>query len=142
MGEVVVQIKKTNLAENIDAGTVNIRRDGYFPRAYVIDLALDSVPDHVWQDIFERQWRTSRHLWDRKLFIIGDTLRLVTSPEDIEEKLGWIKEIVTVTNKKVEDFNKQQEWTERASPQIQRLAIEHEEALGNIREALRKIFQS
>lgn len=134
-------MKKTNLMESMNAGTVNIRRDDYFPRAFVIDLALDSVPDHAWQDIFERQWRTSRHLWDRKLFIIGDTLRLVTSSEDIEEKLSWIKEIVTATNKKVEDFNKQQEWTARASPQIQRVAIEHEETVGNIREALRKVFQ-
>jgi hypothetical protein len=91
---------------------------------------LDSTPDHVWQDFFEREWRSSRHLWDRKIFVIGDKLRLVTSEMDLEDKLDWVKQIVVQTNGRIDEYqketemrtvqldeqaNRQAEWTERAS---------------------------
>lgn len=123
-------VKPVKILEPVDAATVKIDRDHYFKNAFVIDLPLDSTPDHVWQDIFDREWRTSRHLWDRKLFIVGDKLRLVTSPTDLEDKLDWVKQIVALTNSRIDDYvkdvkartaeldeqaSKQVEWTDRAS---------------------------
>lgn len=96
--------KKVRLLGLVDSGTVIISRDHYFPSAYTIDLPLDSTPDHVWQDIFEREWRLSRHLWDRKLFIVGDKLRLVTSPLDIEDKLDWVKQVIARTNSRIDEY--------------------------------------
>jgi len=52
------------------------------------------VPDHVWQYIFERKWKSSRHLWDRKLFVIGDKLRLVTTADEFEDKLDWVGQVM------------------------------------------------
>ena len=75
------------LSESIDADTVAISKDHYFANAFVVDLPLGTVPDHVWQDIFEREWKSGRHLWDRKLFVVGEKLRLVTTVNDIEDKL-------------------------------------------------------
>lgn len=136
-----MHVRKIKLVEPVDVGSVNIKKDSYFPNAYIVDLALDSNPDHAWQDIFEGEWRTSRHLWDRKIFIIGDTLRLVTSPNDMAEKLNWVKEIVGSTNKKIEGFNKQTELVLKNNPQTRRTMIEHEETVENIKNALRSVFQ-
>ena len=79
-------VKQVKLLEPVDVDNITIKRDHYFRKAYIIDLPLDSTPDHVWQDIFEREWKSSRHLWDRKLFTIGDKLRLVTTANEIAEK--------------------------------------------------------
>ncbi|RLI21374.1 hypothetical protein DRO54_03880 [Candidatus Bathyarchaeota archaeon] len=97
--------KKVNLLKPFDISKISIKRDRYFPNAYIIDLPLDSVPDHIWQYIFEQKWKSSRHLWDRKLFVIGDKLRLVTSPDNFEEKLDWIEQIIKETNKAIDEHN-------------------------------------
>jgi hypothetical protein len=99
-------VKKVKILEPVDAGTVRINRDHYFRNAFAIDLPLDSTPDHVWQDFFEREWRSSRHLWDRKIFVIGDKLRLVTSETDLEDKLDWVKQIVVQTNGRIDEYQK------------------------------------
>lgn len=98
-------IKKVNLAEGIDMSTVAIHKDHYYPKAYVIDLPLDSTPDHAWLDLFERVWSVTRRMWDRKLFVVGDKLRLVTTTENIEDKLDWVKVVVQQTNKSVDEYN-------------------------------------
>jgi hypothetical protein len=123
-------VKQVKILEPVDVETVKISRDHYFLNAFIIDLPLDSTPDHVWQDMFEREWRSSRHLWDRKLFIVGDRLRLVTSKADLEDKLDWVKQIVLQTNSRIDEYrkemetrtaqldeqaSKQSEWTERAN---------------------------
>ncbi len=137
----MVNVKKVNLTEAIKIDNITIRKDHYFPNAYVIDLPLNSEPDHVWQDIFEREWSTSRHLWDRKIFIIGDTLRLVTTAEDMEEKISWVKEVIASTNKKVEDYNRHMSVAVEAKPETQRVIIEHDETVEGIRKALRLVLR-
>jgi hypothetical protein len=136
----MVHVKKVNLPEPVNVDNINIKKDHYFPNAYIIDFPLDSEPDHAWQDIFEREWRTSRHLWDRKIFIIGDTLRLVTSPNDIGEKISWVKEVISATNRDVENYNKQMNLTLGAKPEAQRAMIEHDETIETIRSALKMVL--
>jgi len=98
-------VKKVALLKPFDINKINIKRDRYFSNAYIIDLPLYSMPDHVWQSIFEQKWKSSRHLWDRKLFVIGDKLRLVTSPDNFEEKLEWIEQVIEATNKAIDEYN-------------------------------------
>ena len=98
-------VKKVALLKPFDINKIDIKRDRYFSNAYIIDLPLDSMPDHVWQSIFEQKWKSSRHLWDRKLFVIGDKLRLVTSPDNFEEKLEWIEQVIEATNKAIDEYN-------------------------------------
>ena len=90
--------KKVNILTPVDIEKVTIKRDHYFPNAYIIDIPLDSVPDHVWQDFFEREWKLSRHLWDRKIYLIGDKIRLLTTIDNLEDKLDWVKRVVEQTN--------------------------------------------
>lgn len=98
-------VKKVRLLQNVDADMIAVNKDHYFPEAYVVDLPLESVPDHIWQDIFERLWKSSRHLWDRKLFVIGSKLRLVTTIDDIEDKIDWIRHVIERTNEEIEKYN-------------------------------------
>lgn len=99
--------RKVRLSKSIDADTVAIGRDHYFANAFVVDLPLETVPDHVWQDIFEREWKSGRHLWDRKLFVMGDKLRLVTTVNDIEDKLDWVKQVIERTNRDIDEYNQE-----------------------------------
>jgi hypothetical protein len=101
--------RKVRLLASPNVDSISINRDRYFHNAYTIDLPLDSMPDHIWQDIFEKQWKSSRHLWDRKLFIVGDKLRLATTVDDLEDKLDWISQIIERTNKDVEEYNQETE---------------------------------
>jgi hypothetical protein len=98
--------KKVKLLEPINADKIPITRDHYFKGAYLIDLPLDHAPDHAWQDIFDREWRSSRRLWDRKLFIINDKLRLITTPDELEEKIDWIKQLIQQTNQEIDEYNR------------------------------------
>ncbi len=96
--------RKVNLLKPFNVDGINVMQDNYFSNAFIVDLPLDSTPDHIWQSIFELKWKSSRHLWDRKTFIINDTLRLVTSPDEFEDKLNWIETVVTETNKTIEEY--------------------------------------
>lgn len=135
--------KKIKFLEHVDVDKINIMRDDYFSNAYMIDLPLDSTPDHVWQDIFEREWKSSRHLWDRKLFVVSDKLRLVTTANEIEEKLGWVKQVIDQTNKGIEEYNREAE-ARRAQieEQMKRQVLEDEARVERIRGVLRRSFRT
>jgi len=101
--------KKVNLKESIEVDKIPIRKDSFSRNAYVIELPLDSQPDYVWQVIFEREWKLSLDLWERKVVIIGDKLLLITTPTEIEEKIDWLKNVIETTNMHVERFNQTQQ---------------------------------
>lgn len=86
------------------------------------------MPDHIWQDIFDREWKAGRHLWDRKLFIIGDKIRLTTTEEDFEEKLDWIERVIDGTNKAVDEYNRSmklpRDWKVRKAAWEERATVE------------------
>lgn len=134
-------VKKVNLKEQIDATSIAVKRDHYFRTAYLIDLPLNSVPDHTWQDILDREWKSSLHLWDRKLFVIGDQLRLVTTINDIGSKLDWVKQIIEKTNESVDEYNSTTEATELQTDDERRRRAEEERMnIDMIRDSIRKRF--
>jgi hypothetical protein len=133
--------KKVKLLEPVDVDKITIKRDHYFPNAYVIDFPLDSTPDHVWQDIFEREWKSSRHLWDRKLFVMGDKLRLLTTADEIEEKLGWVKHVMEQTNTDIDEYNREAESRATELEEQMKRTIEEEKAnVERMREVIRRRF--
>ena len=136
--------KKVDLLKPIDVDSIEIKKDSYFPNAYIINLHLASKPGHIWQDIFEREWKSSRHLWDRKIFVVGDKLRLITMPYQIEEKLDWVQRVIDVTNKKVEEYNQEAQVAELKAVKEKKREKEieaHDEFIKKIRKALKKKFQ-
>jgi len=100
--------KKVNLIESIEVDNIPIRKDSFSRNAYVIELPLDSQPDYAWQVIFEREWKLSLDLWERKVVIVGDKLLLITTPTEIEEKIEWLRNVIKTTNMNVEKFNQTQ----------------------------------
>jgi hypothetical protein len=139
--------RKAKLLEPVDLEKLNIKRDHYFPNAYIIDLPLDSVPDHVWLDIFEREWARSIHLWDRKLFVIGDKLRLLTTKHDIKDKLDWVKEVIEHTNSDIDEYNDKAQARiaqreERIGEELKKQTLsEEKEHVEMIKETIRKSFK-
>lgn len=132
--------RKVRLLASPNVDSISISRDRYFHNAYTIDLPLDSMPDHIWQDIFEKEWKSSRHLWDRKLFIVGDKLRLATTVDDLEDKLDWISQIIERTNKDVDEYNQE---TEARETQVEedarrRTAEGDRVSVDTIRDTIRK----
>lgn len=125
-------VRTVNLMKPIDVDRIQIRRDSFFANAYVIELPLDSQPDHVWQTLFEQEWKTSLHLWERKVVVVGDKLLLITTPTEIEDKIDWVKRVIRSTNTSVERFNKTQRIMEDA---VEAEALRKHENI--IRDALR-----
>jgi hypothetical protein len=134
--------KKVNLVEPVNVDSIVIKRDHYFLNAYIIDFPLDSMPDHVWQDILEREWKMSRHLWDRKLFVIGNKLRLVTPASEIEDKLNWVKQVLERTNQAIDVYNEEAlARTVEMKEKMQKQMVEEEKAsVDTIKEIMRKRF--
>jgi hypothetical protein len=130
--------KKVNLLEPLGVDNIAIKPDYYFSGAYIIDLPLDSTPDHVWQDIFEIKWKSSRQLWDRKLFVIGNKLRLVSTPNEIGSKLDWIKQVLEQTNKGIDEYNREAEAsTILIERQKEKQRLEDEAGIERIRSMIR-----
>ena len=101
--------RKVNLMKSIDVDKIPIRRDVLLTNAYVIELPLDSQPDYVWRTFSEQEWKSSLHLWERKVVVVGDKLLLITTPTEIGEKVDWVKRMIEATNVRVEEFNQTQQ---------------------------------
>lgn len=106
--------KIVNLVEPIDVNKIPIRRDVFLTNAYVIELPLDSQPDYVWRTFFEQEWKSSLHLWERKVVVVADKLLLITTPNEIGEKIDWLKRMIESTNMRVERFSQTQQIMEEA----------------------------
>lgn len=104
---------KVNIKHPIDPQNVTSHRDPFHPDAYVISVPLDSDPSYVWQRLFEKELGSSLDFWDRKVFVVGRELKLVTTRERLGEKLSWLDDVVTATNKRVEEHNKKAKWSAR-----------------------------
>jgi hypothetical protein len=130
-------VKKVRLLEPLDINHISVQRDHYFHDAFVIDLPLDSSPDHVWLYVFDWEWKASRHLWDRKLFVMGDKLRLVTTEHEIEEKIDWVKQVIERTNIGIDKYNKE---STASAPQIEEDAKTQAEEEQARAEAIRTVL--
>jgi len=122
--------KKVNLMKSIEVDKIPVRRDIFFTGAYVIELPLDSHPDYVWQTLFEQEWKSSLHLWERKVVIVGDKLLLITTPTEIGEKIDWLRRVIESTNMRVEKFNQTKKIIEEA--QTAELLREHENIIRDV----------
>jgi hypothetical protein len=98
--------KKVNINHPITVDHVDIRNDQFHPGAYVISLPLDGYPSYVWQTLFDLELWGSLDFWDRKVLIVEDQLKLVTTLNNLQEKLDWLDKIVIATNKRVDEHNR------------------------------------
>jgi hypothetical protein len=91
-------VKSVQIMTPLDASRICVSQNPSFPESYIVDLPLDSMPDSEWRDTFDLKWKSSRDLWDRKLSLIDDKVRLVTTVDGFVEKLDWVEKTIDETN--------------------------------------------
>ena len=128
--------KNVSLKKPFDAGNIKIKKDQFFSNAYTIELPLDSEPDHVWHAFFEREWKSSRDIWDRKVVVLGSKMLLITPPDDIELKLDWLDKIIKETNRKFREFREAER--DKKAREVLKTSV-NETAIEKIREAIRRV---
>lgn len=126
--------KKVNL-KPVDADKIKIEKIAAFEEAYAFELELDSTPDHVWQEIFENEHKTSLYGMKRQVQAVGNRLRIVTAPDEIKDKIEWVKSLVKSTNERVEAYNREVEQKNEAE---KRKRAKEKEAIEKMRESLKK----
>jgi len=124
-------VKEAHLVEPLDVDKLSVHRYPFFKDAYVIDLQLDVEPDYIWQIFFEQEMKIALHLWERKIVIVGRTLKLITTPTKIGEKIEWLRKVIEKTNQRVREYNAAREEIKEGEKSID------EEALKTIKEELR-----
>lgn len=127
--------KKVNIKEPIDPEKLKIEKDDSFPMAYAFELPLDSTPDDIWTSIFEDEWKTSFYMLKRKVTIERNKLKVITAPDEIEGKIEWVKNLVSLTNKRVEEYNKEMKRREEAEEAETK---RREEIIKQMRERLKR----
>lgn len=100
-------VNKVNIKEPIDPDKLKIEKDDSFPMAYAFYIELDSKPSSDWRRFFEYEWSTSLYLQKREVIVLGDRLRVITAPNEIEGKIDWVKGLVEVTNIRVNKYNEE-----------------------------------
>jgi hypothetical protein len=95
--------KNVRIMTPLDTSRISVSQNPAFPNAYIVDLPLDSVPDQEWRDAFELKWKSSRDLWDRKLLLINDKVRLVSTADEFVEKLDWVEKTIDETNDAIKE---------------------------------------
>ena len=98
--------KSVRIVTPFDTSKISVSQNPTFPDAYIVDLPLDSVPDQMWRDTFDLKWKSSRDLWDRKLWLIDDKVRLVTMADGFVEKLEWVEKTIDETNSAIKEQSK------------------------------------
>lgn len=99
-------IKPIKFLKPFDVSKISISEFSSFSDVYVVELPLDSTPDKNWRETFEQKWRSSRDLWDRKIYLINDKIKLLSTVDHFDEKLDWMERIIDDTNKAVEEYNR------------------------------------
>jgi hypothetical protein len=99
-------IKTIKILKPFDANKISINKHPHFSDVYVVDLPLDSTPDENWRSAFEQKWRSSRDLWDRKIYLINDRIKLLSTVDYFDEKLDWMENIIDDTNKTVKEYDR------------------------------------
>ncbi|MGD0160579.1 MAG: hypothetical protein ABSB89_09830 [Candidatus Bathyarchaeia archaeon] len=95
--------KDVRIMTPFDTSKISVSQNPRFPEAYIVDLPLDSVPDREWREAFDLKWKSSRDLWDRKLLLIQDKVRLITTADEFMEKLDWVERTIRDTNIAIKD---------------------------------------
>ena len=98
--------KSVRIVTPFDTSKISVSQNPTFPDSYIVDLPLDSVPDQEWRDAFDLKWKSSRDLWDRKLWLIDDRVRLVTTADGFVEKLEWVEKTIDETNSAIKEQSK------------------------------------
>ena len=126
--------KRVNL-KPVDPDKLKIERSVWLREGYDFELDLDSIPDPVWVQIFERERQASLNTLKGPVSVAIDKLEVSTSPDEIKGKIEWVKGLVDSTNKGVDQYNQQIMQKKEADEQKR---LREPETIKRMREALKK----
>jgi hypothetical protein len=126
--------KKVSL-RSVDPDKLKIEKSVWLREGYDFELELDSIPDPVWVQIFERERQASPNPLKGPVSVAVDKLEVTTSPDEIKGKIEWVKGLVDSTNKGVEKYNEQVMQKIEADEQKR---LREPETIKKMREALKK----
>ncbi len=126
--------KKVNIKKPIDPEKLPMEKDDSFEMAYAVYIPLDSTPDYIWEQCFERERKVSFYSMKGKVTVENDKLRAVTIPNEIKGIIEWIKKLVERTNRSVEEYNKELRQKEEIEEARRK---REEEDIKKMREALK-----
>jgi hypothetical protein len=135
-------IKTIKILKPFDANNISINKLPHFSDVYVVELPLDSTPDENWRSAFEQKWRSSRDLWDRKIYLIKDKIKLLSTVDCFDEKLDWMENIIDDTNKTVKEYDRMlQKESELIKGETAKQLLQIESSKANvIRDAISRRF--
>ena len=126
---------KTVNLKLIDPDKLKIGRSVWLRDGYDFELELDSIPDPVWVQIFERERQASPNTLKGPVSVAVDKLEVSTLPDEIKGKIEWIRGLVDFTNQGVEEYNEQVMQKIEADEQKR---LKEPETIKKMREALKK----
>ena len=126
--------KRVNL-KPVDPDKLKIVRSVWLREGYDFELDLDSIPDPMWVQIFERERQASLSTLKGPVSVAIDKLEVSTSPDEIKGKIEWVKGLVDSTNKGVDKYNEQIMQKVEADEQKR---LREPETIKKMRETLKK----
>jgi hypothetical protein len=99
------EVKKVQL-KIADIEQIHIDKDYSFPDAYVMELPLDPIPDEVWHGLFRNEYNNDPYTLTRKIEVMRNSLRVITTLEECDKHLEWVRQLVDRTNNRVDEWNK------------------------------------
>ena len=129
------KLLKVKINEQIDLDNIAIEKDDSLPMAFVFILPLNSKPSKHWKKFFKEEWKSSLYPSKREVKIMDDSLRITTTPDEIEGKIDWINGIIESTNNRIDKHNKEL----RKKKEIEEIRKKkEEEMIKRIRKQLKK----
>ena len=99
-------MKKVAIINIVEIDTETVEKHYSLPEAYAFYIKLSGKPERHWINIFDFEWKRSRHLTKREISVVGSKLRLISRVDDnIQNHVAFAKDLVKKTNKRVEEDN-------------------------------------
>jgi len=127
---------KVDLKEPIDPDKLRIEKAYPDKELYAVDFPLDSTPDCIWERCFERESKLAVLNLQRRVAVIGDSLRLIAPLDEVNKNMiEGIKKLVNATNRCVEEYNKEMKRKEEVESSKRK---QEEEGIRRVRESLKE----
>jgi hypothetical protein len=119
----------------IDPDKLEIIKVSGTKETFKVNLLLDAVPDSVWKDFFNDELRKKPIPLDAQIDFEGESVYVFSIPDNINEIIELVKQLVNSTNGHVQMLNKRI----KEGYEIERERnVEDEDKIKRIREELKK----
>jgi hypothetical protein len=103
----VAMVKKIATIDIVEIDAKTVEKHYSLPETYAFYIKLSGKPERQWINIFNFEWRKSRHPTKKEISVVGDRLRLTSGVDDnIQNHVAFARSLMNKTNKRVEEDNR------------------------------------